>query len=202
MINNLEKKMKLAFAVSIGSFISSIIIVGTVCTFAFRYAEEQRKKIYVIDHSVPLLVEQTELGVNRTVEYKSHVNMFHLLFFTLPPDDAYIRNNISKAMYLIDESGLAQYNNLKEKGYYNQILASSAVLTIKTDSVKVDENRHFTYYATQRIERETSVMKRLLVTEGDLEEVPRTENNPHGLLIKNWKTVLNKDLEYVEKKSF
>ncbi|PTX13156.1 conjugative transposon TraK protein [Pontibacter mucosus] len=202
MINNLEKKMKLAFAVSIGSFISSIIIVGTVCVFAFRYAEEQRKKIYVIDHSVPLLVEQTELGVNRTVEYKSHVNMFHLLFFTLPPDDAYMKNNISKAMYLIDESGLAQYNNLKEKGYYNQILASSAVLTIKTDSVKVDENRHFTYYATQRIERETSVMKRLLVTEGDLEEVPRTENNPHGLLIKNWKTVMNKDLEYVEKKSF
>jgi len=202
MINNLEKKMKLAFAVSIGSFITSIIIVGTVCAFAFRYAEEQRKKIYVIDHSVPLLVEQTEQGVNRMVEYKSHVNMFHLLFFTLPPDDAYIKNNISKAMYLIDESGLAQYNNLKEKGYYNQILASSAVLTIKTDSVKVDENRHFKYYATQRIERETSVMKRLLVTEGDLQEVPRTENNPHGLLIKNWKTVVNKDLEYVEKKSF
>ncbi|TPE39738.1 conjugative transposon protein TraK [Pontibacter mangrovi] len=202
MIQNLEKKMKLAFAVSLGSFVTSLLIVGTVCAFAFRFAEAQRKKIYVIDHSVPLLVAQTGQRVNRTVEYKAHVNLFHLLFFTLPPDDAHIKHNIAKAMYLVDASGLAQYNNLKEKGYYNQILASSAVLTIRTDSVQVDARRHFRYYATQRIERESSVLKRQLITEGDLQEVPRTENNPHGLLIKNWKTIVNKDLAYAEKKTF
>ena len=128
--------------------------------------------------------------------------MFHLLFFTLPPDDAYIKNNLTKAMYLVDESGLAQYNNLKEKGYYNSILASSALLTIQTDSIVVDQRRHFRYYARQRVERETSILKRLLVTEGDLQDVPRTENNPHGLIIKNWKTVVNKDLEHEAKKSF
>jgi conjugative transposon TraK protein len=202
MINNLEKKMKLAFAVSIGSFLTSIIIVVIVAGFAFNMVKEQRKQIYVIDNSVPVLVRQTEDLMNRTMEYKSHVNMYHLLFFSLPPDDQYIKNNISKAMYLIDESGLSQYNNLKEKGYYNSILASSAVLSIKTDSIVVDENKHFTFYGTQRIERETSILKRAMITEGDLKEVPRTENNPHGLLIVNWKTIQNKDLEYVPKRSF
>lgn len=202
MIEILENKIKLAFAISIGSFVTSLVVVGMVCIFAYSLINEQRKKIYVIDHNVPLMVQQTELGANRGVEMQSHVNMFHLLFFTLPPDDAYIKNNLTKAMYLIDETGLAQYNNLKEKGYYNSILASSALLTIKTDSIKVDQNNHFMYYAKQRIERETSIVTRLLITEGDLQEVPRTENNPHGLMIKRWKTVLNKDLEHVEKKKF
>ena len=37
-----------------------------------------------------------------------------------------------------DDSGLKQYNNLKEKGYFNTILASSATVTIMTDSIKMD----------------------------------------------------------------
>ncbi len=202
MINRIESKIRLAFAISIGSFITALVMVGIVCFFAYSLINEQRKKLYVIDHNVPLLVQQTELGANRGVEMESHINIFHLLFFTLPPDDAYIKNNLTKAMYLVDETGLAQYNNLKEKGYYNSILASSALLTVQTDSIVLDQNRHFRYYAKQRVERETSILKRLLVTEGDLQDVPRTVNNPHGLIIKNWKTVVNKDLEHEQKKSF
>ncbi|RDV11890.1 conjugative transposon protein TraK [Pontibacter diazotrophicus] len=202
MIQNIEKKIKLALAISVGSFVTSLIIVGLTFVFAYSLVNEQRKNIYVLDHNVPVLVRQTEHGTNREVEYESHVNMFHLLFFTLPPDDEYIKNNLNKAMYLVDDTGLAQYNNLREKGYYNSILASSALLTIQTDSITVDENGHFTYYAKQRIERPTSIATRALITEGDLQDVSRTDNNPHGLIIKNWKTVLNKDLKYVEKKNF
>ena len=45
-----------------------------------------------------------------------------IIFFTLPPDDKYIRYTMEKAMYLVDETGLAQYNTLKEKGFYSNIL--------------------------------------------------------------------------------
>ena len=31
---------------------------------------------------------------------------------------------------------------------------------------------------------------------GEIENVPRTQNNPHGLLITNWRTLENKDLDY------
>lgn len=57
----------------------------------------------------------------------------------------------------------------------------------------------FTYYGRQRIERRTNILMRQLVTAGDLKRVPRTENNPHGLLITNWRTLLNKDLEQKNK---
>jgi len=157
----------------------------------------------VLDGNVPVLVRQTDMDINREVEYKSHINLFHLLFFTLPPDDEFIKNNISKSMYLIDQSGLIEYNNLKEKGYYNAVLASSASLSIQTDSVELDLNeRQFTFYGTQRIERETSILKRQLITTGKFRDVPRSDNNPHGCLITNWKTVLNKDLESITKSRF
>lgn len=203
IIKNIENKIKLALFVSALSFISSIAIVIISFFFSFNLIREERNKIYVLDNEVPVLVKQTNLNVNLEVECKSHVNLFHLLFFTLAPDDKFIDNNIKKAMYLIDETGLKQYNNLKEKGYYNAILSNSATITIVTDSVLVDMNRmSFEYYGIQRIERETSIIKRLLVTSGELRQVPRTENNPHGLIIANWKTIQNKDLERIIKRNF
>ena len=60
----------------------------------------------------------------------------------------------------------------------------------------------FTYYGRQRIERRTSILTRELVTGGQLKRVPRTDNNPHGLLIVNWRTLLNKDIEQRTKNSY
>ena len=46
---------------------------------------------------------------------------------------------MEKAMYLVDETGLAQYNALKEKGFYNNIMGTSAVFSIFFDSIKFDK---------------------------------------------------------------
>jgi conjugative transposon TraK protein len=203
MIASIEQKFKLSLIVSIGSLVTSFLMVCLVLFYTFNLIQKERQKIYVLDSQTPVLVHQSDMSVNRDIEIKSHINTFHTLFFTLPPDDEFIKNNMDKAMYLVDESGLKQYNTLKEKGYFNQILASSAALSIKTDSIKVDlEGYRFTFYGTQRIERETSILKRAIVTEGSLRDVPRTENNPHGLIITDWKTKDNKDLEYKAKRNF
>jgi hypothetical protein len=60
----------------------------------------------------------------------------------------------------------------------------------------------FTYYGRQRIERRSNILMRELVTAGQLKRVPRTENNPHGLLIVNWRTLLNKDIEQKSKSNY
>jgi len=203
LTRNIENKVKLAFIASVGSFLSAIIICVMILNFSRDLIKESRKKIYVLDGHVPVLVRQAEMEENRAVEYTSHINLFHMLFFNLPPDDQFIKENLSRAMYLVDASGLTEYNNLKEKGYYNSILASSAVLSVRTDSIQLDqESKAFKFYGTQRIERKTSVLTRLLITEGNYEDVPRTENNPHGCLITNWKTILNKDISHTPKSSF
>ncbi len=59
-----------------------------------------------------------------------------------------------------------------------------------------EHERKFTYYGTQLIKRRTRDLKRSMVTTGYIESVPRTRNNPHGLMITNWRTLENKDLDY------
>src|SRR5207253_1774442 len=102
--------------------------------------------------------------------------------------------------YLVDESGVAQYNNLKENGFFNSVLSSSSVITLHTDSISLDVSRqYFRFYGRLKIDRRSSTVIRSLVTEGYLKDIPRSDNNPHGVLILNWKTLENKDLENVQK---
>lgn len=128
IIKNIESKIRLATFLSFGSFATSIAVVLTVSFFAYRQVADARKSVYVLDaNSVPLMARQTNVQLNRAAEYRAHVGQFHSLFFSLTPDDKYIEYQMKRAMYLIDESGALQYNNLKEKGFFNSILSSSAV---------------------------------------------------------------------------
>ena len=200
LIKNIESKIKLAYTTVFLTLIFSFMVICMIGMFAWTQINESRKNIYVIDNGIPILAKQTDQQANRPVEYKAHVDLFHSIYFTLTPDDQYINYQMQKAMYLIDETGMQQYNNLKEKGYFTQIMASSAVLTLQTDSIFVDPStQYFKYFGKQKIERKSSVVYRTLVTEGQLKDVPRSPNNPHGVIIQNWKTLENKDLNYVEK---
>ena len=203
VIKNLENKIKLVGIICTFFLAGCIIIsLGSIWTARGMVVDAQQK-IYVLDGNVPVLVERTTMDETLDVEAKSHVERFHHLFFTLAPDDKYINYTMSKAMYLVDETGLAQYNTLKEKGFYNNIMGTSAVFSIFCDSISFDQEKmEFTYYGRQRIERRTNILTRELVTAGRLKRVPRTENNPHGLLITNWRTLLNKDLELKTKTNY
>ena len=131
------------------------------------------------------------------MEAKAHIQLFHQYFFNLPPDDDYIKWTLSKAMYMADGTALKQKQAMEENGFYSDIISSSAVCMIICDSIKLDEHtRKFKYYGTQIIKRRSRDMKRSLVTVGSIENVPRTRNNQHGLLITNWRTLENKDLDY------
>lgn len=205
IVKNIEAKVRLATFLSAGSFILAVVIVLIVSLFAYKQVADARRSVYVLDaNSVPLLARQTDLQMNRAAEYRSHVNLFHSLFFSLTPDDKYIEYQMKRAMYLVDESGALQYNNLKEKGFFNSILSSSAVLTLQTDSIFIDEGlKYFRYYGRQKIDRRSSTIIRSLVTEGYLKDLKiRSDNNPHAVLINRWKTLENKDIENVQKNSF
>ena len=203
VIKNLENKIKLVGIICTFFLTGCIIIsLGSIWTARGMVVDAQQK-IYVLDGNVPVLVERTTMDETLDVEARSHVERFHHLFFTLAPDDKYINYTMSKAMYLVDETGLAQYNTLKEKGFYNNIMGTSAVFSIFCDSISFDQEKmEFIYYGRQRIERRTNILTRELVTAGRLKRVPRTENNPHGLLITNWRTLLNKDLEQKTKVNY
>ena len=200
LVKKIEDKMKLSAIISIGSFIFNIAICLIALSYSYKLVESSRKNIYILNNDVPILAKQTDESMNRPAEYKAHIDLFHSVFFSLTPDDKFIEYQIKKAMYLIDESGALQYNNLKEKGFYNSVVSSSSVLTLQTDSIRLDiPNASFRFYGKQTIDRRSTKVIRSLITEGKLRDIPRSENNPHGVLITNWRTLENKDLQNVQK---
>jgi len=201
LIKNVENKIRLAFFVSVASLVTSVIIVVIVMMNARLIVQDERQHVYVLDAGLPLIVQRSTIEDNEEVEGMSHINMFHSLFFNLPPDDKYIQNNVLRSMYLIDDSGLQVYNDLREQGFYNSIVANSILVSIKADSIFYDvQSQKFRFVGTQRIERPTSIVKRNLISEGMLRRVKRSDNNPHGFIIYNYKVINNEDIEARQKK--
>ena len=119
VIKNLENKIKLV-TIFCGFFLAGCVLISLSSIWTARVmVTDAQQKVYVLDGNVPILVQRTTMEETLDVEARSHVEMFHHFFFTLAPDDKYIRYTMDKAMYLVDETGLAQYNTLKETGFYN-----------------------------------------------------------------------------------
>ena len=203
LVKNIEQKIKINKVVSIASILFAVLIVIAGFVFAYKLVQDSRKSLYVLDNGVPILVKQTDDLLNRPVEYKSQIELFHRLFFTLAPDDRYIKENVEKSLYLIDDSGKKEYTNLREKGFYNQIISGNSLVTVRNDSIKMDlANKKFIYYGTQMINRKNSLIIRKLITEGNFEDMIRSPNNPHGVLLRNWRILDNSELSNKAKSNY
>ncbi len=196
LIQSLEQKTKLAMITVLTSIAGSVVICCAILLMAFNKISEERNQIYILDGQIPFLAERAELESTYEIEAKAHINMFHQYFFNLPPDNEYIEYSIGKAMYLADGSALKQKKSMDEKGFFSDLVSSSAVCSIICDSINIDhETNDFMFYGRQLIKRRTSQINRSMITTGKLYSVPRSKNNPHGLMIGNWRTLENKDIK-------
>lgn len=175
-----------------------LFLCGFVMYKSYQLAAITQSKIYVLASGKALEAMAAERKDNIPVEAKDHIAMFHHYFFTLDPDEKVIQGNITKALYLADGSAKQQYENLKENGYYSNIIAGNISQQISIDSVTVNINSnpyYFRCYATQQIIRATSIVSRNLITEGYLRNISRSDNNSHGFLIEKWNTIENRDIK-------
>ncbi|WP_245891541.1 conjugative transposon protein TraK [Flavobacterium faecale] len=186
-----------------------LVIIGCVilCCFAlyksFSLVSQMQDKVYILANGKALEAFASDRKDNISVEAKDHVKTFHRLFFSLDPDDKVIQINVTKALYLADDSAKRIYDDLKENGYYSGIISGNVSQTIAVDSVTININEYpyqFRCYATQNIIRPTSIAYRSLITEGNLRNVSRSDNNPHGFLIERWNTIENRDLSSKNRK--
>lgn len=200
IVKNIERRIKINKSVSIATVILAMVIVIVGFIYSYKIVRDARKSLYVIDNGIPVLVKQTDELLNRPVEYKAQIELFHKLFFTLVPDDAYINENIDKSLYLIDDTGKKERNNLLEKGFYNQIISSNATVSVRTDSININLNdKKFIYYGTQMINRRSSLITRRLITQGYFKDIARTPNNAHGVLLENWNILDNTEISVKQK---
>jgi conjugative transposon TraK protein len=185
---------RFTLVVVVGSFVLS----GFAVYKSYRLVSQTQSKIYILANGKVLEAFASDRKDNIAVEARDHIKTFHELFFTLDPDDQVIQANVTKAFYLADASAKREYDNLKEKGFYANLISGNISQQISVDSMAVDLQQYpypFRCYSTQSIIRSTSTAFRSLVTEGYLRNVSRSDNNPHGFLIERWSITENLDLK-------
>ncbi len=198
-LKNIDSAFKHIKLFSLVLVVAAVMISCYSIWKSYAFADSVQQRIYIITEGGALQAIAGKRKDNISVEGRRHVKDFHELFFTLSPDDKAIETNIKKAFYLADGSAKQVYDNLKESGYYSQVISSNISQEIVIDSIVVQTTNHpyyFRCYAKQRILRPLSITQRSLITEGYLRDLQnRSDNNPNGFLIERWAILENKDID-------
>ncbi|HTN19766.1 MAG TPA: conjugative transposon protein TraK [Pelobium sp.] len=196
-LKNIDSAFKHIKNFSVGLLVVCLLLSGFALVKSFQAIQNANNRIYILTNGKALEAFSSDRKDNVAVEAKDHIASFHKYFFTLDPDDKVIETNIGKALYLADQSAKAQYDNLKESGFYTNLISANISQEIQIDSIQLDINQspfYFRCFATQELTRATSKTTRNLITEGYLRNVSRSDNNSHGFLIERWKILSNQDV--------
>ncbi|SHM90158.1 conjugative transposon protein TraK [Flavobacterium chilense] len=202
-LRNIESSFRQIRLYALVFAVLCISVVGYAVWQSYRFAEQQRQKVYVLDNGKSLMLALSQdASINRPVEAREHVRRFHELFFTLAPDKNAIESNMKRAFNLADKSAFDYYKDLSEKGYYNRIISGNVQQRIEVDSVICNFDHHpyaVRTYAKQFIIRSSNVTRRSLVTSCFLVNSVRSDNNPQGFNIEKFAILENKDMEVIDR---
>jgi conjugative transposon TraK protein len=194
---NIDTAFKQVRLFSISAIACFLLLSIFIAYNSFQLASTSQKRIYILANGKALEAYAADRKDNVPVEARDHVKMFHHYFFTMDPDEKVIQSNITKALYLADATAKQQYDNLKENGFYTNLISGNISQEIQADTVTINLNSYpyyFLYKGQQKIIRPTTIVTRNLITEGYLRNVSRSDNNSHGFLIERWKTIENNDI--------
>ncbi|MCU1464037.1 MAG: conjugative transposon TraK protein [Acidimicrobiales bacterium] len=182
------------------SYLLIIANIATMCFCiykSFDIVNQAQNRVHILYNGKVLEAIATDRKTNLPVELRDHIKTFHEDFFTLVPDDKQIDATVTKALYLADGSAKTAYDNLREAGYYNNLVSGNINQQVQVDSIRLDLDAYpygFTCYATEKLIRATSTVTRKLVTQGKVSDLKtETDNNPHGFLIQGWEILQNND---------
>ena len=196
-MKNLETAFQHVRIFTFAIVVCAFLVVGLMSYELKSESIALQSKVYILAGNTAWSAVAAEKSAYLPMQARGHVRAFHELFFTLDPDEKVIRQNLTRALYLADGSAKKVYDSLNTSGYYSGIIAGNISQRITVDSVLVDTRAspyHFRCYATLRLVRATSTVSQSLITQGDLREVSRSDNNLLGFLIEHWTTLENKVL--------
>jgi len=73
------------------TIVGNVVICGMLIAYGAKVLSEERNQVYVLDGDIPFLAQRSQEEANFVMEAKAHIQLFHQYFFTLPPDDDYIK---------------------------------------------------------------------------------------------------------------
>ncbi len=198
-LKNIESSFRQLRLFGIVYLCACTLLVGYSVWKAYRFAEAQRQKIYVLDEGKSLMLALAQdLSQNRPVEAREHVKCFHELFFSLAPRQERHRGKHTARPVPCRPLGIRPLPRPCRAGVLQPChIGQYHTQRIEIDSVKCDLHSYpydVVAYSRLSIIREKSVTERSLVTRGRLINSTRSDNNPHGFILESFRVVENRDL--------
>lgn len=202
-LKNIETSFKQIRLYAIIFGVLCLFVVGFALWKSYGFAEKQREKIYVLDSGKSLMLALSQdAATNRPVEVREHVRRFHELFFTVAPDKNAIESNMKRAFMLADKSAYNYYKDLMEKGYFTRIISGNINQRVEIDSIVCNFDSYpykAKTFARQYIIRQSNITERSLVTDCEVINSVRSDNNPQGFTLERFTVLQNHDIQTVKR---
>lgn len=202
-LKNIETSFKQIRLYAIIFGVLCLFVVGFALWKSYGFAEKQREKIYVLDNGKSLMLALSQdAATNRPVEVREHVRRFHELFFTVAPDKNAIESNMKRAFMLADKSAYNYYKDLMEKGYFTRIISGNINQRVEIDSIVCNFDSYpykAKTFARQYIIRQSNITERSLVTDCEVINSVRSDNNPQGFTLERFTVLQNHDIQTVKR---
>lgn len=196
-LQNLENNFKAMRNITLVSIVASLIVCVFSLIYAFNTFKNVEDRLYVLNENQIMEAQISTRSQNLEAEIIGHVSSFHKTFFDWDPDKKQIEATVEKSLFMADESAMKLYKSMKDNGFVTLVVGSNVVQRTIVDSVKVGGNRDrpiFQFFGRQRLIKNKSSLMKNLITQGDIQLVKRTSNNPHGMIIRNLSIIENKEI--------
>ena len=176
--------------------VAALVCVGSVAA-ALHFTSSRMSNIYVLDRGSVAAASVGEDDGQRDLEVQDHVARFHELLLNLSPSSDAIKTNVDRALTMSDRSAYNYYQDLSEQGFYQRLVSANISQQFSLDSLVTDMSV-YPYkahaYGKLYLMRETNITAYDIHTSGCLVDVGRSKDNPHGLMIEQFKVVSNDKL--------
>jgi len=191
--NTIESSFRKTKIITISSVVMAAVVALGAVIYAFTYVSSHSDNIYVIDRGAAYSASVVGAeSVNRGFEAEDHVKRFHEYLFNLSPSREVIQRNIEAATLMCDQSAYDYYMDQQEKGFYSRLIQTNTSQYISVDSIKINMNV-YPYpehtYGRVFVLRESNITSYNFESVGQLIDIGRSKNNPHGLMLEQFAVV-------------
>ena len=172
-----------------GLVIAAIIAISSVGYSLWKVSSE-KNLVYVVDNESARLAKLVDDNLLLDWEISEHLSSFHTYFYNLSPNPETIDERIDMALALADRSAQLLDNRRRETQFYTSLVTNTMVEEIFIDSTVVNTAvipYRARTYGRLYLTRSTNVTRYDFVSSCQLIKTDRTRQNPHGLMIENFK---------------
>ncbi|MBO8447684.1 MAG: conjugative transposon protein TraK [Bacteroidetes bacterium] len=178
--------------------ISALVTAGLVAVastgLAIMFVRENSSNIYILDRGTAATASLGEADSQRELEVRDHVIRFHELMMNLSPSSDAIKTNIDRALTMSDRSAFNYWQDLSETGFYNRLVSANISQQFSLDSISTDMASYpyrLEVFGKLYLIRESNITAYRIRTSCQLVDIGRSKDNPHGLMIEQFRVVSN-----------